>query len=104
MMGGSSAGIVTASTVYLEQQGLSGTVSNYVASGSTTGTFTLTLPSDSAFTALNPGALTIKVYQQAGTTLSGLTSVANGATIQVRGLLFFDGGTWKLVASRIAAS
>ena len=43
----------------------------------------------------------IAVSQQAGTTLSGLTSVANGATVRVRGLLFFDGGTWTLGASRI---
>lgn len=99
MMGGSSAGVVTASQIELEQQGFSGTVSNYAANGSQA-TFTLTLASDSAFTTLT-GASTITVFQQAGTTLSGLTSVANSTTVRVRGLLFFDGGTWKLVASRI---
>jgi hypothetical protein len=97
MMGG---GTINATEIDLEQQGLSGTVSGY--SGSAPTGFTLTLPSDSAFTTLT-GASTITVFQQAGTELWGMTSVANGNTVHVRGLLFFDAGTYKLVAGRIMA-
>lgn len=46
--------------------------------------FTLALPSDSAFTTLT-GASTVQVYQQAGTQLRGLSSIANASVVQVRG-------------------
>jgi hypothetical protein len=97
MMGG---GNISASEIDLEQQGLSGTVSSY--SGSAPTSFTLTLSSDSAFTTLT-GATNVTVFQQAGTELWGMTGVTNGSTVHVRGLLFFDAGTYKLVAGRIMA-
>jgi len=97
MMGG---GTISASEIDLEEQGLSGTVSGY--SGSAPTTFTLTLPTDSAFTSLT-GSTTLTVFQQAGTELWGLTSITNGSTVHVRGLLFFDAGTYKFVAGRIMA-
>jgi hypothetical protein len=97
MMGG---GTINASEIDLEEQGLSGTVSGY--SGSAPTTFTLTLPSDAAFTNMT-GSTTVTVFQQAGTELWGLTSVTNGSTVHVRGLLLFDAGTYKLVAGRIMA-
>ena len=96
-MGG---GTINASEIDLEQQGLSGTVSGY--SGSAPTTFTLTLPADSAFTTLT-GSTTVTVFQQAGTKLSGMTTIMNGSTVHVRGLVFFDAGTYKLVAGRIMA-
>ncbi len=65
MMGGS--GSLTASQVRQEQQGLQGTVSSYTANGAKA-TFTLTLPTDSAFATLT-GATTVQVYQQVGTQL-----------------------------------
>ncbi|MDR3682385.1 MAG: DUF5666 domain-containing protein, partial [Geothrix sp.] len=99
MMGGS--GSLSASQVRLEQQGLHGTVSAYAASGSQA-SFTLTLPADSAFTTLT-GATTVQVYQQAGTQLHDLTAIANGNDVVVRGLLFNDAGTFRLVASWIVA-
>jgi hypothetical protein len=98
MMGG---GTINASEIDLEQQGLSGTVSAYVGSAPPT-TFTLTVASDSAFTTLT-GATTITVFQQTGTELRGMTTITNGNTVHVRGLLFFDAGTYKLVAGRIMA-
>ncbi len=55
---------------------------------------------DSAFTTLT-GATTLVVFQQSGTEFFGMASVANGNTVRVRGLLFFDAGKWKLVASRM---
>ncbi len=98
MMGGT--GSLTASQVRLEQQGLHGAVSAYTTNGSQA-SFTLTLPSDSAFTTLT-GAASIQVYKQASTQLHGLTTIANGNNVQARGLLFNDAGTYKLVATKIA--
>lgn len=105
MMGGGGsmvAGTITASTLELEPQGLTGVAATAIQSGATT-SFTLTLPSDCAFTTLT-GATTVTVYQQTGTLLAGATPIAGGATVHAFGLLFFDGGQWKLVASRIAGS
>lgn len=96
MMGGST---VTATSVRLGQQGLRGTVSSYVQSG-TSATFVLTLAADSAFAGLT-GASSIAVYQRAATQLRGASAISNGSTVQVRGLLFNDRGTLRLVASRI---
>ncbi len=98
MGGGMMSGAINATQVTLEQQGLSGTVSSY-ADGSPA-SFVLNLPSDSAFTSLT-GAGTVMVFQQPGTQLSGSSSVTNNAGVQVRGLLFFDAGTYKMVAARI---
>ncbi|HEX7285538.1 MAG TPA: DUF5666 domain-containing protein [Candidatus Angelobacter sp.] len=94
-----SAGATTADKVTLVQQGLSGTASAVAITGST-GTFTLTLPADSAFAKLT-GSTTVTVHQQPGTQLKGLTAVINGASVRVRGLLFFDGANYQFVAARI---
>jgi hypothetical protein len=90
--------VLNADRVRLLQQSLAGTVSN--ASGSTPGTFTLTMASDSAF-ALLTGQTVITVQVQNGTSQNG--AVASGAAVRVRGLLFFNGSskTYTLVASRI---
>ena len=85
------------------QTQLSRHVENYPGySGSAPTSFALNLPSDSAFTSLT-GWNTVTVFQQAATKLWGLTSITNAATVHVRGLLSFDAGTYKLVASRIMA-
>ncbi len=89
---------INASEIDLEQQGLSGAVSGY--SGAAPTTFILTLPADSAFATLT-GSTTMTVFQQAGTELRGMTTITNGSTVHVRGLLFFDAGTYKLVAGQI---
>jgi hypothetical protein len=98
MMGG---GTIAADEIDLEQQGLSGTVSGYTGNSAPT-TFTLTLPSDSVFTTMTT-ATSVTVLQQSGTKLRGITAITNGSTVHVRGLLFLEGGTYKLVASRIMA-
>ena len=102
MGGGSMAGTMTASNLELEPQGLSGTVATTITSGAAT-SFTLTLPSDSAFTTLS-GATKVTVYQQTGTTISSGSSIPSGSTMHAFGLLFFDGGQWKMVASRIGSN
>jgi hypothetical protein len=101
MGGGSMAGAMTASNLELEPQGLSGTVATAISSGSATN-FMLTLPSDSAFTTMT-GATSVTVYQQTGTTVAGTSPIASGSTVHAFGLLFFDSGKWKMVASRIGA-
>ncbi len=99
MMGGST---LAASKVQLVQQALRGTVSGYTANDSRA-SFTLTVPADSAFAVLS-GTRDVIVYQQPGTRTVNLQSVANGFTPIVRGLLFYDAGTFRLVASRIVGA
>jgi len=102
MMGGeTTSGTVDASEIYLEQQGFRGSVSAYTPRAGAA-TFTLTLASDSAFASLT-GSTSLTVFQQPDTQLLGLSSVDNGNTVHVRGLLFFDSGAWKVVAARIVA-
>jgi hypothetical protein len=102
MMGGSSmAGTITATGVELEPQGLSGTAAVAVSSGATT-SFTLNLPSDSAFTTLT-GATSVTIFQQPQTVV-GASPIAGGSSVHAFGLLFFDAGQWKLVASRIGSN
>lgn len=100
-MGGMPHGTVTASSIILNHQGLRGTVSGYTPNGSQA-SFTLTLPADSAFATVT-GKTTVTVYQQGSTQVRGLARLANGNTVQARGLLFLDGGVFRLVASRLAA-
>lgn len=47
------------------------------------------------------GGQIITVYQQAGTKMRGLFAVANGQSLEARGLLFNDGGAYKMVATRL---
>lgn len=96
-----SLGTLTATQVRLEPQALHGTASAITPGGSLT-TFTLTLPSDSAFATL-AGTTTVQVYQPASAHVMGQTAVANGADVQARGLLFYDAGTYKLVVGWLAA-
>lgn len=93
-------GTANASAVHLEEQGLRGVVANYSVNGSQA-TFTLTVAPDSLFANLT-GTTSITVYQQTATELWGLSSVTNGATVEVHGMLFVNSGSYSLVASRIA--
>jgi hypothetical protein len=103
MMGGSSmAGTMTASEVALEMQGMNGTTASAITSGATT-SFTLTLASGSAFNSLT-GATKVTIFQQAQTTVAGTSPIASGATVHAYGLLFYDAGQWKMVASRIGSN
>ena len=88
---------ITADTVRLRQQALTGVVSGMTQNGAST-SFTLTVASDSVFAMLT-AQNTITVIGQAGTQSS--TGVSNGATVRVRGLLFFMQGKYTLAASRI---
>ena len=103
MMGGAGmAGTINATQLYLEPQGLTGTVATAI-SGGAAATVPLTLPSDSAFTTLT-GATSVTIYQQAKTTVTNGTSIPSGTSVHAFGLLFFDGGQWKMVAERIGSN
>jgi hypothetical protein len=85
---------VSASKIKLQEQGFVGTVSNLNGSN-----FTLTVGATSAFASLT-GQTTIAV--QAGGARNEGVSLANNATIRIRGLLFFNGTSYTLIASRVA--
>jgi hypothetical protein len=99
MHGMTGGGTLTATSVCLAQQGLRGTVSGYTPSGNET-TFVLTVPPDAAFARLT-GKTSVTIYQRAATLRTGAANVTNGSVVQVRGLLFNDAGTLRLVASRV---
>ena len=63
-------------------------------------TFTLTLPADSAFAMLS-GTTNMTVFWQPGTILHNLSNVNNGDTLRVRGLVFFTGSAFNVLAGRI---
>lgn len=98
MHGMTGGGTLTATSVRLAQQGLRGTVSGYTPAGAEA-TFVLTMPADSAFAKLT-GKTSVTVYQRPATLLTP-ANVSNGSVVQVRGLLFNDAGTLRLVASRV---
>jgi hypothetical protein len=95
--GAVSGTTLTANKVRLKQQALTGTVSGFTQNGNAA-TFTLTVPTSSVF-AMLAGQSTVTVFQQPSTRTR--ITVANGATVRVRGLLFFTSGKYNLVAGRI---
>ena len=98
------SGTLSATNVELKRQAVHGTVANNTSTGSGQFTFTLNLPVDSYLTRLSQGAVTsILVVQQPGTELRGLSTVANGANVRVRGVLFWTGSGFSMVARRIVA-
>jgi Domain of unknown function (DUF5666)/Domain of unknown function (DUF4382) len=91
-------GVLTANTLKLEQQALTGTVSQFSNSQ-----FTLTVPSDSAF-ALLTGMTTVTIYTGKSAQVDSGVSLANGANVRVRGLLLLNPaqGSYVFVASRLS--
>lgn len=87
--------------VELQQQTLTGGVSGLSAT-TTAGpaTFTLTLPDDSIFAMLS-GETAVSVYLQTGTDLHDVSAIANGDRVRVRGLVFFNGTSFTMIAGRI---
>ncbi|MBZ5572931.1 MAG: hypothetical protein LAO09_13750 [Acidobacteriia bacterium] len=96
-----AGGAVAAEKVKLQQQALTGTVSGLPgATSAGPVTFTLTVPGDSAFAMLSDQT-TLTVYWQPGTELHDLDSVSNGDKVRVRGLVFFTGSNFNVIARRI---
>lgn len=90
-----------AARVELQQQTLTGGVSGLSAT-TTAGpaTFTLTLPDDSIFAMLS-GETAVSVYLQPGTDLHDVSAIANGDRVRVRGLVFFNGTSFTMIAGRV---
>jgi hypothetical protein len=82
-----------ADKVKLREQALVGTVSGASASG-----FTLTLNASSAFATLT-GQSTVAVSIVSGTNQK--VTPVNANTVRVRGLIFFNAGTYSMIASRV---
>jgi Domain of unknown function (DUF5666) len=86
-------GAITPDRINLQQQGVSGTVAN-----AATNTFDINLATDSALRTIS-GQTVVHVTKTSST--DSRVAVSNGATVQVRGLLFWNGTSWQLLARRI---
>ena len=94
-----AGGNIIADKVKLQQQALVGTVSNFVAGSGGAATFDLNLPTDSYLTLL-AGQSVIHVFQQPGRDNRSGT-ITNTSTVRVRGLLFWTGTGFNMIARRI---
>ena len=86
-------GAISPDKINLQQQGVSGTVANAAAS-----TFDINLAADSALRTIS-GQTVVHVTKTAST--DSRVTVVNGAAVQVRGLLFWNGTSWQMLARRI---
>lgn len=83
----------------LQQQAISGIVSNFAALPGGSSSFDLLLPDDSYLTLLSRQT-TVHVFTQPKTDIRG-ANLANGGAIRVRGPLFWTGTQFNMVARRI---
>jgi hypothetical protein len=86
-------GVISPDRINLQQQGVSGAVANAAAS-----TFDINLAADSALRTIS-GQTVVHVTKISST--DSRVTVANGGTVQVRGLLFWNGTSWQMIARRI---
>lgn len=86
-------GAISPDKINLQQQGVSGVVANAAAN-----TFDINLATDSALRTIS-GQTVVHVTKNAST--DSRVAVANGGTVQVRGLLFWNGTSWQMIARRI---
>lgn len=94
-----AGGSIVADKVKLQQQALNGTVSNFAAGSGGAAVFDLTLPADSYLTLLT-GKSTVHVFQQPASD-NKFGTIANNSSVRVRGLLFWTGTSFNLIARRI---
>jgi hypothetical protein len=86
-------GAISPDKINLQQQGVFGTIANAAAS-----TFDINLAADSALRTIS-GQTVVHVTKTAST--DSRVAVANGGPVQVRGLLFWNGTSWQMIARRI---
>jgi len=86
-------GAINPDKINLQQQGIAGTVANASASN-----FDVNLAADSALAVIS-GQTVVHVTTVADT--DSRVNVANGASVRVRGLLFWTGTSWQMIARRI---
>jgi hypothetical protein len=91
--GSTTATPMVADKLKLREQALVGTVSGATASG-----FTLTINANSAFATLT-GQSTVAVSVVSGTNLK--VTPTNTNTVRVRGLIFFNAGSYSMIAARV---
>ncbi len=91
---------ITADSVKLQNQAITGVVSNATPIDGSHTSFTLTPAADSVFHNLS-GKTSLSVITTGATNFNGVNAVNNGATLRIRGLLFFQGGSYRMVASRV---
>jgi hypothetical protein len=96
-----AGGMITADKIKLEQQAVKGTVSNFMAGNNGGATFDLMLPADSHL-AIISGQTVVHVTKLGGTD-NRFGNIMNGSSVRVRGLLFWTGTTFNMVARRIAS-
>jgi hypothetical protein len=94
-----AGGTVVADKVKLQQQTLNGTVANFTAGSGGAATFDLSLPSDS-YLALLSGQTSVHVFLQPGTD-NNVGTISNSSSVRVRGLLFWTGSSFNLIARRV---
>lgn len=94
-----AGGTVVADKVKLQQQALNGTVVNFTAGSGGAATFDLSLPSDSYLTLVS-GQTAVHVFLQPGTD-NNVGTIGNNNQVRVRGLLFWTGTSFNLIARRI---
>jgi hypothetical protein len=87
---------LVATQIKLREQALLGTVASTPAPTATS--FTLTLSPTSAFASLS-GATSVVVTVPSGANLK--VNPTAGATVRVRGLVFFNAGTYSVIAVRV---
>ena len=92
-------GTITADKIKLEQQAITGVVSNFTAGTGGAATFDLTLPSTSLLIGTVPPTV-VHIFQQPGTD-NRFGTISNTKTLRVRGLLFWTGTTFNMIARRI---
>jgi uncharacterized protein DUF5666/uncharacterized protein DUF4382 len=94
----SSGSQIVPDSVKLQSQALTGVISNASSSQ-----FTLAVADDSAFKLLT-GIGTLMVLTQRNTELKNNVTIANGTSVKVRGLVFFDpsSNSFTMVAGRIS--
>src|SRR5262249_12090174 len=86
-------GAITPDKINLQQQGVAGTIANAAA-----GKFDLNLAADSALAVIS-GQTVVHVTTNSNTDVR--ISIANGAKADVRGLLFWNGTSWQMIARRV---
>ncbi|MGH9567601.1 MAG: DUF5666 domain-containing protein, partial [Candidatus Angelobacter sp.] len=88
-----SNGSISVDKIKLQQQGVSGTVQNLSGAN-----FDLALAADSALTVISGQSI---VHITTVSATDSRVTVANGGNVRVRGLLFWNGTSWQMVARRI---
>ncbi len=88
-----ASGSINPDRIKLQQQGVSGTVANLTANS-----FDLNLAADSHLRIIS-GQTVVHVTKSAATDLR--ITLANAGAARVRGLLFWDGTAWQMIARRV---